>query len=112
MIMKIYLAGPMRGYKLYNFPLFDEYRNTLTIDGWSVVSPADLDRQHGFDPIRLPADHDWMNFDGFEECIQRDLDALRQCQAIALMPGWHTSVGARMELAEALKLNLRILVLS
>ena len=39
-----YLAGPMRGYKDYNFPAFDAARDQLVKEGWRVISPADIDR--------------------------------------------------------------------
>ncbi len=48
----IYIAGPMSGYPQYNFPAFDEARDELRENGWQVVSPADMDREHGLDPTK------------------------------------------------------------
>ncbi|MHB1850453.1 MAG: DUF4406 domain-containing protein, partial [Acidimicrobiales bacterium] len=45
---RIYIAGPMRGVKDWNFPAFDAARDLLVAAGWEVVSPADLDRAGGF----------------------------------------------------------------
>ena len=46
--MKIYIAGPMRGYEKFNVPTFDLARDLWQEAGWNVISPADLDREHGF----------------------------------------------------------------
>jgi hypothetical protein len=60
--MTIYLAGPMRGVAAYNFPAFDRAAEYLRSLGHGVVSPAEIDRAHGFDedspeptPGELPA---------------------------------------------------------
>ena len=59
--MTIYIAGKMRGIPYYNFPAFDAARDRLRECGFSVVSPADLDRDVGFDPATLPPDFDWFS---------------------------------------------------
>ena len=45
--MRIYIAGPMRGYTLDNFPAFDEAAEYLKRCDWEVISPAELDRLGG-----------------------------------------------------------------
>ena len=45
----IYLIGPMRGIPLYNFPAFDDAADRWRKHGWTVISPAELDREAGFD---------------------------------------------------------------
>ena len=55
--LTVYVAGPMRGKKFFNFPAFDDAKEDLESQGFSVISPADLDRAVGFDPEIL---------DGFE----------------------------------------------
>jgi len=100
----IYIAGPMRGYHLYNFPAFDKARDEFEGEGWSVVSPADIDRDNGFDPINLPADFDWNDIpDELElmDCIDRDLKAVKECDAILMLDGWRKSLGATAERAVA-----------
>ena len=94
----------MRGIRHYNFPAFDEAADGLRDLGHTVISPADLDRNRGFYPEELPDDHDWSrapaDFD-FDACVQEDIEALLQCSAVMLLPGWRDSKGACAELAVA-----------
>lgn len=100
---KIYIAGPMKGIPLFNFPAFDAVRDSL--NKWPdfvAVSPADIDRQNGFDPSFLPEDYDWSiippSAGTRTEILRRDVDALLECEAIYMLPGWEHSVGAKAEL--------------
>lgn len=99
---RTYIAGPMRGYPLYNFPAFDEYAIRLRSFGYDVVSPAEMDREAGFDErVPLP--------EGFiKDAIVRDVEALADCDAIAMLPGWRDSDGAKIELAIARLLGLKV----
>lgn len=103
--MKIYLAGPMSGHPNFNFPVFDHYKAHLERTGHDVVSPADLDRETGFDGT----DATLVNDDFKRRAIQRDIQALSECEAIALMPGWEHSKGVAVELAAARFLGLKTL---
>ena len=109
---RVYIAGPRTGYYKYNFPAFDKAASVLEEQGFDVVSPAQLDRDEGFDPDDLPDTHDWSDpWPGgefsMEECITRDIDALRTCACIYMLPGWQISTGA---LAEACMAKWRGLV--
>lgn len=109
--MKVYIAGPMRKYSLYNFPAFDRAAAGFRDLACEVISPADLDRAIGFDPVDLPEDFDWDTIpDGFDvdACLQRDINALRQCDVIYLLDGWKDSTGSKMERAVAEFLQLDI----
>lgn len=101
---RIYIAGPMQGKPLYNFPLFDEAEKRLTEFGYDVVSPADLDRQAGFDPAK----GDVVTPEFLEQARKRDLEALLTCDGIAMLPGWEDSKGARAEHAVALWAGLSV----
>ncbi len=110
---RVYIAGKMRGVELFNFPAFDAAKELLSEQGWDVVSPADLDRDAGFDPSTLPGDHDWndIEIEGFSlsEAVNRDLVALQTCDAIYLLRGWETSLGAKAEKALAEWIGVTVL---
>lgn len=98
--MKVYIAGPMRGIPLYNFPAFDAAASELRDEGHEVVNPADLDRDTGMDPLALPSDWDWNDLPPSVDSntfADRDLEALRGCDAIYLLKGWQQSTGAMAE---------------
>ena len=102
----VYIAGPMRGYTKFNFPMFD-YASILGEHlGYRILSPADMDRLDGFDPETNSADQFFM-----KKAITRDIDALLSLDPdrgdfVALLPGWQASVGARAEAAVATWLGL------
>jgi hypothetical protein len=102
----------MRGIKRFNFPAFDQAESFLKDRGFNVISPANLDREAGFDPILLPDDYDWMDLDiiGFSlnEAIDRDVAALKKCDAIYMLNGWENSRGAKAEKALAEWLGLQV----
>ena len=113
-IKSCYIAGPMRGVELYNFPAFDAAKARLLEKGVAhVVNPADFDRARGFNPARLPVDHDWNTFPDdlgpVEATVKMDLDAVIQAEALALLPGWEKSKGAIAEKAVAEWLGRRVL---
>ena len=104
--MNVYLAGPMRGIPEFNFPAFDMAALTLRKHGHEVFSPADNDRQKGYDKLEL---------DGkVMRCmIMDDLNYIaNEADAIALLPGWQKSKGVAAEVALAKFLSLKIWELS
>lgn len=107
MAKRCYVSGKMRGEKQFGFPLFDAARDMLRLKGWSVVSPADLDRAIGFDPN---------NDDGYDfdicEALRRDTQALLFVDAIVLLPNWKESVGARYELCVAQAIGVPALAIN
>lgn len=110
--MNIYLSGPMRGYKDFNFPAFDKAAASLRASGHSVFNPAEKDREKDPDGIS------WKNetgdiavaeTKGFDRrvAIRADLDyIIDHADAIALLPGWEVSKGANAELWLARFLDL------
>ena len=110
--MKIYIAGPMRGKKWFNFPDFDWAKESLERAGWEVISPADLDREIGFDVASLPPDTDWSDVSklGFDlkAALHRDVAAILDCDAIFMLHGWSESRGAKAEKAVAEWLGLMV----
>jgi hypothetical protein len=102
----------MRGIRLYNFPAFDDAAERLFNQGWDPVNPADIDRDCGFDPESLPADHDWGTLPeslNLRDIIRRDVDAIFRCDAVYVLPGYERSRGSRAEIALAEWLNLEVI---
>lgn len=89
-----YLAGPMSGLLHANIPMFDRVARILRDDGYTIVSPAELDDPAvradsvaGADQSRL-----WGEF------LARDVRIVAdQVQGLILLPGWERSRGARLE---------------
>ena len=98
--IRIYIAGPMSGYPDLNWDAFDEKEKQLTSAGFEVVNPARMDREIGLDPENV-GEYD------YEEAARRDIDALRQCDAIYLMADFQFSKGACWERALAKHWNLK-----
>lgn len=91
---RIYVAGSMTNHPAFNFPLFDLARDALkALLGWDVVSPADLDRADGYDPVKNPGQEPLE----YEHCMERDKKAMKTCTAIGFLPGWESSSGAQRE---------------
>lgn len=93
-LIRVYVAGPMRGYPRFNFGAFDRACRVLRARGYEPVSPADLDRKNGFDPDIKGADYS--TFD-MKAAVRRDVEAILQSDAVVFLPGWRRSVGARAE---------------
>ena len=97
-----YIAGPMTGIKYLNFPAFDKAKQEVESKGYKVISPADLDRNTPgvIDPMSLPENTDWSQsiFGGeLIDAIDRDIEAIKQCDIIYMLKGWENSKGAKAE---------------
>ena len=107
----IYVAGPMRGHKEFNFPAFVKATSRLRSEGWVVFNPAERDLNAGFDPTGMEGSDEELAELNF--CLRSALgdDTQWICQnadAIYMLDGWHLSTGAIAErsLAEALGLQV------
>ena len=102
--MKVYIAGPMTGLPEYNYTAFNVVAMGLRFSGHDVVNPVELGEKYGTadeinsDPVKLA------------DLLLEELDALKTCDAIYLLPGWQSSRGARNELKLALEKGLKIIV--
>jgi hypothetical protein len=111
--MKVYVAGPMRGYPDFNFPAFHAASAKLREKGHEVFSPAEKDQSiHGGDFAK--------GTNGTLESIANTGFSLRRAlgddtawicaegEGIYMLKGWETSKGAKAEkaLAEALGLEI------
>lgn len=77
-----YLSGPMTGYPEHNFPAFSKAAADLRAAGLAVVSPHELDPEHG---------KPW------EFYLRNDIRALLDCTHVATLPHWRGSRGACLE---------------
>ena len=93
--MIVYLAGPMRGKPNLNFEAFAKAADKLRADGFAVFNPASA------------------NLEGtpLNRIMAYVLGQLCECEAIALLPGWYRSGGARIEWLLAKYLKLRCIYL-
>lgn len=105
---RIYLAGPMLGIPEFNFPAFRTAAYTLRKQGHIIFSPAEKDiERHGVDISKGNMNGDEklaVEQHGFSlrVALAEDLDWIcRHATAIALLPGWEKSAGARAEHATA-----------
>jgi len=92
---RIYLAGPMTGLPDHNFPAFRAAAERLQQAGWEVVNPAD-------------------NFGGRTDLprgsyLRADVALLLQCDAMAMLPGWADSRGAKLEYLLGRELGMPII---
>lgn len=119
-LKKIYIAGPMTGYKKFNFPQFDYWRDRWAAKGYQVFSPADNDRRLlGKEIDWLPSwgdqEGDWKKWaiqdaPGLRKMLGDDLNWIAQeADAIFMMNGWEQSSGAFAEwaLARYLRIDIR-----
>ncbi len=104
---RIYLAGPMTGYEEFNFPAFHAAAAKLRDLGHYVFSPAENDLiRYGDDFLQHPARFN------LRDTAQDDLLWIsRMAEAIALLPGWEMSKGARAEKAVAEWIGLEVMYL-
>ena len=93
--MKLYLAGPMRGLVDYNYPAFHLAAAQLRAAGYVVFNPAEL--TYAWDE------------EGSRKAMGDELAWIcAHADAIALLPGWETSLGAAAEMATAAALGLPV----
>lgn len=109
--MRIYLAGPMRGYANFNFPAFDFACDMLRAEGHTVFSPAERDREaYGVEIENNPTGDEGKVTNPkctINDCMLADTAWICQnADAIALLPGWEKSTGANAELALSRALGL------
>jgi len=92
---RIYIAGPMTGLPEHNFPAFHAAAERLRKAGWEVVNPA----ENFGGRTNLPR----------ERYLREDVAQLVRCDAIALLPGWKDSRGAKLEYLLARELGLKVI---
>jgi radical SAM superfamily enzyme len=93
----LYTSGPIsaddEATKAANIAAFREAEAALRAAGYTVVSPLD----NG-----LPAESTWAQH------MRADIVLMMGCDAVALLPGWVQSRGARVEARLAESLEMRV----
>lgn len=107
----------MRGYPQFNFPAFNAAAVKLRNEGHEVFNPAerDLERSGGVDITNATGCEEQLKREHgvtIRECLHDDLVWIcEHAEAIALLPGWEKSTGARAEHATAVALGLKFIYL-
>ncbi|UJQ87166.1 nucleoside deoxyribosyltransferase [Arthrobacter phage BaileyBlu] len=108
--MIAYLAGPMTGYPRWNFDAFDEAAAKLRRRGFTVLSPAEMDRANGFNPDAPVEDY---TLEDRQKALRADLNAvIRVAEAVVYLPGSEDSTGANLEMSVALAIGKPVVPLA
>lgn len=97
--MKLYLAGPMSGIESHNYPAFHNAAEKLRKDGHEVISPAELHP----DAANIQGES---TPEDYRKYLAADFAAIAECDALALLPGFANSRGARLEIHYALTMGM------
>lgn len=112
--LRFYIAGPMTGLAMFNFPAFFAAEDRL--EEWCIdsVNPARHDEEMGWVTVRrdayggiLGAWKEEGTFD-WQTALDWDLDQLSRCDGIYLLPGWTKSRGACKEYHFAVQRGLLV----
>lgn len=91
--MTLYISGPMTGYDDDNKPAFNQAAVFLRSLGHHVINPVESDE--------FAKTKSWTDF------LRKDIVLIaRECDCVALLPGWEHSRGARLEVFIAAKLGM------
>jgi regulator of RNase E activity RraB len=99
---RLYLVGPMSGIAQLNFPKFHAEAARLRSLGFDVVNPAELNNE---DPNAVFI-NDAAQIAHWQKCMRVDIGQLVQCDSVALLDGWTSSKGARLEQHVAFELGM------
>lgn len=105
--LTVYIAGPISGDLVANLPRFFEAEDALRAAGHSTCNPArgDGGRSAGECVDRALAAVQHQPWKDWTYYMRQGIAGLMRCNAIALLPGWHESKGARVEASLALTLG-------
>lgn len=98
----IYIAGPMSGLPGFNYAAFDKAVWELALAGFVPLSPADPTQRHPEDSDRLAPGV------SYEDCLAAAIEKLFRADAVATLPGWEQSHGARIAVALATRRGMEV----
>lgn len=91
----IYIAGPMRGHRCYNFQKFFSMAEKLEMCGFEVINPAEIDTLKMFDGWTYTSCQ-------YPDILLKDIQLIKEkADAVVLLNGWHESPGATAEFSFA-----------
>ena len=93
---KVYLSGPITGIRNYKGLFLFAEELVKMCDAARIFNPA----------LQIPDSL------GYEDAMKRCVAALAEYDTIMLLPGWHTSKGARLERDVALACGMNIIDLT
>ena len=115
---KVYISGPMRGIKNFNFPAFHAAEKILKGLGFETFNPARRDEEK-YGPAVGQSETgdlaDMASVTGFNlrEALAADCDWIaKEATAIVVLPGWEKSKGAQAEVALGRAIGLDIVPLA
>jgi hypothetical protein len=108
---RVYIAGPMTGIPQFNFPAFEAAARSLRNNGYFVISPHESDTPEvqkaawasadgRLDANGMVADQTWGQILAKDVIIVAD-----KVDAIAFLPNWQRSRGAKLEALVGLLTN-------
>lgn len=103
----VYLSGPMTGLPYYNYPAFFAAAAALNDAGYRTYNPA---ASHGLDASACPTGTEKVEgFDARAAFAEYAAFITGRADAVAVLPGWEKSKGARAEVALASAIDLPII---
>ena len=90
--MKVYISGPMTGLPEFNYPAFFDAEKLVESAGYASLNPARA----------LNGE----NHHAREAYMRADIAMVCEADGILLLPDWHKSRGARLEVQIASELGL------
>ena len=90
--MRLYIAGPMTGFRDFNRPMFNAAEAMLTERGYDVLNPARSE------------DREECTF--WSDYMRPALRDISTADGLALLPGWASSKGAQLEAFIASQLDI------
>jgi hypothetical protein len=106
--MRLYIAGPMTRKPEFNYPAFDLAAEMLQANGYETISPADHDREGGFDPTGMTGHEDLTGIFNLADALAWDLDQVTHADGVAVLDGWEKSRGAKAEVATAWAVGVKV----
>ena len=106
-LKKCYISGPMTGIEDENRKEFEEAKKRLDYFGFDSINPHTIHSKELIDDIDkrfkagvLSEDERWALF------LKKDIEVLMRCEFIVVLKGWENSRGARLEVFNALSVNM------